>query len=417
MSTRRLAITFALMYLVASGCSDEPDSDTGDTGSADGSVADTADGGPGDATDATDAADDAASETGDIADAGDTSASLSWETCHSDYECTDVEVPLDYETSGGETMTIPVIRKPAANPSEKIGTVMFNFGGPGASGVTIAANDMFPLLPVGFPKIHKRFDVVVVEPRGTAKSSPAVDCLDDTEIDAMRQLDTMPDNESDWNELASNWESFVDGCLETHPKKYLAEINTENVVRDMDTVRQKLGEETINFVGISYGTYVGALYANMYPDRVRAFALDSNMHPTRQNLVDHISQGAGDLRLGLEQFFDDCGNDDSCPFHGGEGAAAVESALSQLFSELESSPLELENGRKVTTRDATMALVATLRDGAHDKLANALSDAESGDGQKLMKFADVFWMRNDDGSYGSFIEAYITNMIADSTCP
>ena len=186
---------------------------------------------------------------------------LDWATCYDDFECTDLLVPIDYADLTVGTFEISVLRYKAQDQKNRIGSLIVNPGGPGGSGVDYAYNAEF----IFDPDVLDRFDIVGFDPRGVDRSEP-IKCLNDAETDASYAADAKPDNEAELAKAMADAKDFIDKCQSAN--KYLNHYSTAEAARDMDILRAALGDEKLNYLGKSYGTYLGTLYAQFFPDKV-----------------------------------------------------------------------------------------------------------------------------------------------------
>jgi len=210
-------------------------------------------------------------------------AELAWHSCGSDLECGTLVVPNDYEHSDGLTQRIAVSRARASKPGERLGVLLFNLGGPGEASVD-RLDGFRGFLEHWAPELVARFDLVAFDPRGIGKSTPTLHFLADDTLDAMRALDPTPDDDA-----ARAAEDAVDddalaSASSALDARYASHVDTESVARDVDRLRAALGEESIDYFGGSYGGILGALYATLFPTRVRAFVLDSPVMPAVDRL-------------------------------------------------------------------------------------------------------------------------------------
>ncbi|MER5354289.1 alpha/beta hydrolase [Kitasatospora sp. NPDC002551] len=198
---------------------------------------------------------------------------LRWERCAADQpaslECTTVKVPLDYADPGGRTIGIAVSRIKAGSAAKRHGVLLMNPGGPGAPGLTMPAG-MEPLLPA---EVRERFDLVGFDPRGVGRSSP-VNCG----LTADEQVLQHPYSAATFGQDVARAGSVADKCW-ARAGDLLPHITTRNTARDLDAVRAALGQRTISYLGHSYGTYLGAVYTQMFPRRADRFVLDSALDP------------------------------------------------------------------------------------------------------------------------------------------
>src|SRR5687767_1946063 len=209
---------------------------------------------------------------------------LEWRDCDGG-ECATLAVPLDYDDPEGETIGVALIRVPATDPDERIGSLLVNPGGPGASGVEFVAN-----IGLFFPdELRERFDIVGFDPRGTGGSVP-IECV--RSLDEVLGYDYSPDSADERDALENGVEEFTQQCEDAHGE-LLDHISSQETVRDMDRIREAVGDERLTYLGFSYGTYLGAVYADFFPDKVRALALDGAVDPELTSLEVNLEQAAG----------------------------------------------------------------------------------------------------------------------------
>lgn len=320
---------------------------------------------------------------------------LDWQRCGDFFTCADLPVPLDYASPGGETIDLALIRLEARLPQRRIGALLLNFGGPGASGVE--AGRYAPQFLPG--AILDRFDIIGFDPRGVGDSAP-VDCGDD--FDAYFAHDPTPDDEAERRALIDAARAFAAEC-EARSGAILAHVGTVNAARDMDVIRQALGEEQISYLGYSYGTLLGAVYADLFPDRVRAFVLDGAVDPERPGDELTLEQSGG-FEDALTSFFAWCAADTGCPFYSaGDPAAAYDA----LMAAIELAPVPGDAGRFLGPGEAQSGVASALydRDAGWPALAHALADARGGDSTRLLALFDAIVGRESDGSYSNLNEA------------
>jgi pimeloyl-ACP methyl ester carboxylesterase len=321
-------------------------------------------------------------------------ADLELADCDDGFECGTLTVPLSWSGDGGDTLDLSVIRRPAADPANRIGALLVNPGGPGGSGVDFVRGTAGP--DGILAELNQRFDIVSWDPRGTKGSSP-VDCFDDARLDAYSAgAEAFPDGEDRDAVLATSRE-FVEACVTNAGPELLSAISTENTARDMDALRAALGEEQISYLGYSYGTYLGATYASLFPDRIRAFVLDGAVDPdayANNPLLSDVIQARG-FEVAIDRFFEEfCA--ESCNFTGGK------EAWRELVEQLEAEPLTT-GGDPSRPVDGAAVINATLIvmyiRQAWPVLDLALAEAAAGDGARMQFLADIAVGRNDDGSY------------------
>ncbi|HEX2213461.1 MAG TPA: alpha/beta hydrolase, partial [Mycobacterium sp.] len=221
-------------------------------------------------------------------------------------ECGMLSVPVDYDEPDGEVARIAMIRFKATG--DKIGSLIINPGGPGESGVEAAAG-VVGSLP---ESVRQRFDLVGFDPRGVANSTPALWCNSDADNDRLRaepQVDYSPEGVA---EIEQETKEFVQRCEDKMGKEFLANIGTANVAKDLDAMREALGDEKLTYLGYSYGTRIGATYAENYPDKVRAMVLDGAIDPNADPTEANVRQAAA-FQQAFNDYAADCAEDPSCP--------------------------------------------------------------------------------------------------------
>lgn len=326
---------------------------------------------------------------------------LAWRGCRDGFECATLDVPVDYAAPKGEQVAIALIRKLATEPSTRIGSFVVNYGGPGDPG-TETLRLTYGLLPAA---VRERFDIVSFDPRGTGRSRP-VDCVDDATFDEAWTEDVTPDD-------ASELPSFYDGsafsidlfgaCVDRQGD-WLAHVGTRNVARDLDQLREALGDRKLTYLGYSYGTVLGAVYAQEFPDRVRALVLDSAV-----NLSTTIEQRQRGNARGFEKtlgrFLEQCAADPECPYHSG---GEPRDALLRLRTEFEEGlRIDARGDRTVGITELYVAMLAALyQEATWTDLAEGLRMADDDDdGTYLQLFSDTYAGRNADGTYSNIQEA------------
>ncbi|MGI8763435.1 MAG: alpha/beta fold hydrolase [Ilumatobacteraceae bacterium] len=284
-------------------------------------------------------------------------------------ECSTLEVPLDYDEPDGEQIELALIRQPASG--EREGAILTNPGGPGGSGFEFIANAASTISQeLG---TAERFDMVGFDPRGVDRSG-GVDCVDDGFLDAHIYPDLTPDNPHERQVLDESEAGIYAACRQQYGPE-LVHYSTENTARDMDAIRQALGDDQISFLGISYGTYLGGVYATLFPDRVRAMVLDSAFEPTN----DTIEQQYTTQLEGFEGAFDNwtewCADAPTCAFTA-DDAEAISDRWMELFEQLDQNPLTGPDDRLVNQSTMFMATIAAMySEVSWPDLAASLADA------------------------------------------
>ena len=319
---------------------------------------------------------------------------LDWHSCGA-ADCAGLSVPLDYAKPEGSSITLQVLRMRATDPSQRIGSLVVNPGGPGGSGVDYArAADYI----VGRP-VRQRFDIVGFDPRGVGRSSP-VTCLPDAQLDAFLGQDPTPDNPAEEQAFASSSAKFAQGCVQrTGP--LISHISTQDAARDMDILRSALGDPKLNYLGKSYGTLLGATYAGLFPALVGRFVLDGVVPPDATPAEVSIGQAEGFERA-TRAWAADCVSK-GCPL--GDSVDAVMAGMRDLLKRLDAHPVPMSDGRlsQLTEGWAATGIAQAMYDqGSWDTLTAALRQVvDDNNGTDLMKLADDYAERNPQGHYTS----------------
>ena len=322
-----------------------------------------------------------------------------WEPCDEEFQCTVLRVPLDYDRPEGEVIDIAVLRAPATG-GDRLGSLVVNPGGPGASGL----NYVRGARAVVSGAVRDRYDVVGFDPRGVGESTP-VDCLSDDELDDFVATDASPDDEAEIAEIRAQSEALGAGCLE-RSADLLPHISTVDVARDLDVLRAVLGDEQLTYLGKSYGTFIGATYAELFPERVGRMVLDGAMDPALPREDVALGQADGFERA-LRAYLDQCLADD-CPLGRTLGEAQV--TLDNLLAVIDAQPLPTgDEDRPLTQSLAILGIAYPLylrADVGYPALTEALTAALAGDGSTLLTLADLYLHRDEEGYQNNLNEAF-----------
>ncbi|MEZ0091370.1 alpha/beta hydrolase [Streptacidiphilus sp. EB129] len=323
---------------------------------------------------------------------------LSWGSCDSGYECATMKVPTDYAHLADGDISLSVVRHPAGGQGfPRLGSLLINPGGPGGSAV-----DYAEYAALSFPApLRDSYDIVGVDPRGVARSSP-VTCLSDQQMDAFTAVDSTPTTPAEVNALVSADKSFAQGC-EQHSGMLLGHVSTIDSARDMDVLRALLGDPKLNYLGKSYGTFLGATYAGLFPSRVGRMVLDGAMDPslTPQQLN---SEQAGGFETAFDSFASDCVKHTACPL--GSSTAQTGPRLDALVASLNAHPLPTGGSRQLDGALGTTGVIAALYDQTQwPQLRQALLQAEAGDGSGLLALSDQYYERSGSGHYSNLMYA------------
>ena len=316
-------------------------------------------------------------------------------------QCARLRVPLDYDAPAGRTADIAVLRSRAATQDRRIGSLVLNPGGPGASGVAAAAGIA---QQIAGTEVSRRFDVVGFDPRGTGSSTPTVRCLTGPEQDADRLVDDSDPSPAGVAAAEGDAREFAADCAARTGVDALATLGTRDVARDMDVLRAALGDRQLTYLGYSYGTRLGATYAEQFPAGVRAMVLDGAVDPDADPTEEVIAQGAG-FQGTFTAFARDCASRPDCPL--GTDAAAATPRFQQLTRPLRDAPLPLPGGRALSYDDALQGTIqAMYSETLWPSLVAALSDLTRRDGRRLMALADEYYDRGPDGQYSPQQDAF-----------
>ena len=311
------------------------------------------------------------SSTSDSSDDG-AGGGLDWEDCGG-AECANLDVPVDYEQPDGDSLTLSVARVPASG--DRIGALFVNPGGPGASAAEFATGIAFSL-----PNdVTEHFDIVGVDPRGLGASD--IDCGGDpTELYG---VDYSLDSPEDKTTLLDVSTAYVDGC-ERAAGNLLPHVGTVDVARDVDAVREAMGDEQINYLGFSYGTAIGQMLAELFPDRVRAMVIDGvlELGPTG---TEQATEQSRSFEQALGAFAADCDADPSCPI-GPDAMAAIDELSARVEEEpIPASPRDLGPG------ELSIGLAMPLySQSLWPDLADAVASGLDGDGSDMVGLADQY---------------------------
>ncbi|GAA2538160.1 MULTISPECIES: alpha/beta hydrolase [Streptomyces] len=329
----------------------------------------------------------------------------SWRDCGvPGFQCATVKAPLDYADPSAGDVRLAVARKKATGPGKRLGSLLVNPGGPGGSAIGYLQS----YAGIGYPAgVRARYDMVAVDPRGVARSEP-VECLDGPEMDAYTQTDVTPDDAKETDALVAAYKEFAEGCGADAPK-LLRHVSTVETARDMDIVRAALGDEKLNYVGASYGTFLGATYAGLFPTRAGRLVLDGAMDPSLPARRLNLEQTAG-FDTAFTAFAKDCVRHGDCPLGGrNTPAGQVGKNLKAFFTDLDARPIPTgdADGRRLTESLATIGVIAAMYDeGAWQQLREALTAAmKENDGAGLLLLADSYYERDADGGYTNLMFA------------
>jgi pimeloyl-ACP methyl ester carboxylesterase len=356
--------------------------------------------------------------------------SIAWKTCHSDLECGTVSVPIDWQKVTSASIRIALVMHHASNAS--IGDLLVNPGGPGGSGVEFVEGGMDGVVT---NTIADQYNVIGFDPRGVGESQP-VTCFDAAGTD--NYLYGIPPGavgSATWIAAERKISRQLEAACEQHTGPVLAHIDSISVAEDMDVIRAALGQSKLNYLGYSYGTYLGTLYAGLFPDRVGRFVLDGADNPWGDSAdssgddgsnsdvagVTPDVDGAVEQTVGFEDSLttylkaclagsDDATGSEKCPFH--TSLSSATSQVEALFASVEAHPLVAKDGRKLGGATLATAIDESLYDSTDwPDLTRMFIQLESGVTTQAFHFADDYNDRKYDGTYydnGDFANLAIT---------
>lgn len=332
------------------------------------------------------------------------------------YQCATVKVPQDWAKAGaasagasasaaagsaqdGPTFDIAMIRVRSDDQRNRIGSLLVNPGGPGGSGIDLAIYLSVGQSLGGLPAdILNRFDIVGFDPRGVSRSSP-VDCISDTDLDAAFGFEPDPTDQAEFDNLVALNQRIGKGCGDKYGEA-LRLFSTEQAARDMDAVRAAVGDPKLTYLGYSYGTLLGATYAQLFPTNIRALVLDGAVDPRQDAVAASESQAKG-FELAFSNFTSWCAaNSSQCPI-GPDARTAVASALDKARV----SPAR-GTDRQATAGWVFYAIVSSLyTQQGWQRLASAIAKLEKGDPEEVFELADSYAERDQDGRYTNLFDA------------
>jgi pimeloyl-ACP methyl ester carboxylesterase len=307
---------------------------------------------------------------------------------------------------------LAVIRHPATDPSQRLGSLFVNRGGRGGSGVNLVLGEA----EAGLAPLNRRYDLIGFDPRGVGGSRPAVRCLTDDE--AQGQFATLPSFDTASLGQAVHWASaWVDRCAQRNAA-ILPYLSTANVARDMDRLRAAVGDDKLTYVGFSYGTFLGATYASMFPGRVGRLVLDGPVDPDVwvNRPLEATQEQLAAFERELQRFFSSCARGDFCSYGGDD----PEAAFDDLVAQLDAHPVlpDPPDDRPVTGATA-LAAAAYAMDSKPlwPLLAGGLIQAEFGRGTVLRAFADLYWGTDPQTGYDGFWDRNLAISALDQRFP
>jgi len=333
---------------------------------------------------------------------------LSWSDCGASTQCATISAPIDWDNPGQGDMTLALARLPAPAATRQ-GSVLMNPGGPGASGVDFVVGSGEY---AATQRLREHFDIVSWDPRGVGAST-RVTCLPDAQKDSLlyRTWNARYGTQAWVSELTKAEKSFVDACV-ANTGPLLGFVDSQSTAHDMDLIRALLGETTLNYLGYSYGTYFGAHYAELFPDRVGRFVLDGATDPTRGGLDGITNQMAG-FDSAMTAFLRDCASRDQCPL--GRDLATEKKTLKTLIASLDSRKLPSDDSRVMDVATLGTAIASALYSQSDwPQLSTMFAELQAGNALPAFALADLYNGRSLGSYADNSFEVYTATLCLDS---
>lgn len=315
------------------------------------------------------------------------------------FRCARLEVPLDYGDPDGPTAQIALLKAPASG--EPIGSLVLNPGGPGGPGMSMAALGSTTLAA---SPVTEKFDLIGFDPRGVGASTPAIECFSDQQTDAGQATQTLIVGEGRWAEQDTR--RIVDQCAQgSGGKEVLAHVGTRDAARDMDILRSVLGDDKLSYLGQSYGTRLGAVYAEMFPQNVRAMVLDGAIDPQLGTAERRLSQYTR-FQRSFDEMASFCATDPHCPL--GTDPSTSTETFHNIARPLIDNPIVTPTGRRMDFNGVFDAVAAGLYDEtAWPVIIKGIGELRTGRADTLLKLIDAVAGRDENGHYPNFNEALL----------
>lgn len=328
---------------------------------------------------------------------------LQWTSCGDGMQCTVARAPMDWQNPADAEIELALVRQPALGT--KLGSLLVNPGGPGGSGYD------FVLDSVDYAtseRLQRSYDIVGFDPRGVGRSS-AVSCYDDPAFLDEFNYGLIPGivGSDEWiADVAAANAEFAQACL-THTGPLLEFVDTVSAARDMDLLRAVLGDEKLNFLGYSYGTFLGATYADLYPEKTGRLVLDGAIDPSTTDFDVTKTQAVG-FESAFKAYLADCLAREGCPFTGSVDAAMRSTA--ELLAQLAADPLPAADGRMLSSGTMFIAIILPLYNQENwPYLDELFTEVFAGGTATAFVLADYYNARDSDGTYlDNSTEAFIS---------
>ncbi len=316
---------------------------------------------------------------------------IHWESCNNDVQCATIQVPLDYANPEDQNIDLALNRRVSESATRDL---LINPGGPGISGMEMLTETA----PYIFSdKVKREFNTVGFDPRGVGESS-SVQCETDDQKDQSRQENLRAWVPEDREELVEQSKEYAKDCAK-NTGDLLGHVDTVSAAKDLDIIRAVLGNEKLDYLGFSYGTFLGATYADLFPQRVGSLVLDGAMDPTITTAELDKEQAIG-FEGEIDAWLQSCLDGAQCPFDGSLEEAKMQ--LQLFFTQIENEPLVASDGRTVPIIDFVNGFIIPLYDNSSwPMLSTAMTEAMSGNVDPILYFSDLSSSRNQDGAYTS----------------
>ena len=316
---------------------------------------------------------------------------VEWSDCDDSARCAWIKVPIDYDKPDGATTRLRAVVHPADGGKAKR-SIFVNPGGPGGSAIDFAKT----MTGEFGDDVRSAYDIVGVDPRGVAESTP-LKCLSDNDFDEFVETDPDPDDAGEITALRKSITDLGEAC-EKNSGELAAHVSTVEAAKDMDVVRGLLGRSKLDWFGASYGTQLGAVYADLFPTKVGRMVLDGAVDPSLDAVGASLGQTTGFQRA-IDAYAKDCVKQSDCPL--GDDAEAGLAKVADLMKQLDSQPMPALPGRDLTEGQAFYGVAVTLYDkSTWTYLSQGLEAAFQGNGSVLLQLSDLYFDREEDGSYG-----------------
>jgi pimeloyl-ACP methyl ester carboxylesterase len=322
------------------------------------------------------------------------SQQLVWSGCGDNLQCATASAPLDWSDPQRDSIDLALIRQPATSGTA-IGSLLVNPGGPGGSGFDYVRDSVDYATT---ERLQSAFDVVGFDPRGVNHSTAVVCYTNPSDFEGFL-FDLLPGEYGSDEWLAAYEDAnkaFAEACSK-NTGELLGFVDTISAARDLDLLRAILGDKKLNYLGYSYGTLLGATYADLYPKKTGRLVLDGALDPTTSSFEVSATQAQG-FESALRAFLEDCSLYEDCPFSGSVNSSMVD--IRALLDRLDASPLRIEDGRELGSSTMTIAIITPLYSkDSWPALRQIFTDVLNGDATYAFQIADFYFNRDPDGSF------------------